>query len=129
MNKTVMIVDDEVFIRQSFADWFEDRQWRSLEAASGEQALELLESEAPDCAIVDIRMGGITGDEFIRRARRKRPDMAFVICTGSPEYSIPEDLLASPCVYDRVFTKPVMGFSDLEDALLQLIAEIKAKRD
>ena len=129
MNKTVMIVDDEAFIRQSFADWFEDHQWRPLEAASGEQALELLEGEAPDGAVVDIRMSGMTGDELIRRASRKRPDMVFVICTGSPEYRIPADLLASPCVCDRVFTKPVTGFSDLEAVLLQLIAEMKAKRD
>lgn len=120
-----MIVDDEAFIRQSFADWFEDRQWRTLEAVSGEQALEILETESPDGAIVDIRMGGMTGDEFIRRARRIKPEMVFVICTGSPEFSIPEDLLASPHVYEKVIKKPIPSFLELEEILSRLIAETR----
>ncbi len=38
--KTVLIVDDETFIRQSFVDYFEDHLWETIEATSGEHALE-----------------------------------------------------------------------------------------
>ena len=30
--KTILIVDDEIFIRQSFVDYFKDRQWKIIEA-------------------------------------------------------------------------------------------------
>ena len=74
--KTVLIVDDEAIIRQSFIDYFEDHFWRSFQAESGELALELLEEESPDGVVVDIRLKGMDGDVFIREAHRKKPKMA-----------------------------------------------------
>ncbi len=123
-SRTILVVDDENIIRQSFCDYFEDNLWRTLPADSGEQALEVLEKESPDCAVVDIRLGGMDGDAFIRQACRLRPEMAFVICTGSPEYDIPADLLAMDCVLSRAFRKPVSEMSELEKALVQLIGEM-----
>lgn len=119
-TKTILIVDDEVYIRQSLADFFEDRLWQTLPTESGEQALEVLERESAQAAIVDIRMGGMNGDQFIRRASEKYPDMAFVICTGSPEYYLPRDLQELPCVSNRVFRKPVANLAELEAELMSL---------
>ena len=129
LTKTVLVVDDEIFIRQSFADYFEDRLWHPLEAESGEQALEILEKESPHGDIVDIRLGGMDGDTFIREACLKKPKTAFVICTGSPEYDVPSDLLRLPCVSDQVFRKPVTHMAGLEEELLRLIADMEKKED
>ncbi len=123
-----MIVDDDAFIRQSFVDHFEDRLWEVIQAESAEQALELLEEVSPDGAIVDIRLGGMDGNAFIRKAFRSKPRMGFVICTGSPEYDVPADLLSLPCVSVRVFRKPVTDMADLEEDLLQLIANMLEER-
>ncbi len=125
--KTILIVDDEAFIRQSFADYFEDHLWRPLQAESGERALELLEEESPEGVIVDIRMGGMDGNSFIREAYEKKPKIAFVICTGSPEYDVPADLLGWTRVSNHLFRKPVSDMGELEKDLLRLIAEIEAR--
>jgi YesN/AraC family two-component response regulator len=127
--KTVLIVDDEIFIRQSFVDYFEDRLWRPMEAESGERALVLLEEESPHGAIVDIRLGGMDGNTFIREACRKKPRMAFVICTGSPEYDVPAELLELPGVSGHVFKKPVTDMGKLERTLKQLIIKIEKGQD
>ncbi len=119
--KTILILDDETFIRQSFVDYFEDSLWQTLQAKSGEQALELLKKESPNGAIVDIRLRGMDGDAFIREACKKRPKMGFVICTGSPEYDIPVDLLKLPCVSNNVFRKPVTNMAELEKNMLHII--------
>jgi len=119
--KTVLIVDDEKYIRQSFVDFFEDRLWRPLAAKSGEQALEILDNVAPHGAIVDIRLAGMDGDTFIREAYRKRPETAFVICTGSPEYDVPADLLELSCVSEQIFRKSVTDLYSLEQHILELI--------
>ncbi len=126
--KTVLIVDDETFIRQSFSDYFEDHLWQTLQAESGEQAMEILEKESPEGAVVDIRLGGMDGDDFIRKAYKKKPKMAFVICTGSPEYDVPADLLKLPCVSNHLFRKPVTDMTELEMELLLLIAGINKEK-
>ena len=48
--------------------------------------------------------------------------MFFVVCTGSPEYEISEDLIRLPCVADRVFGKPVIDLNELEDTINKLLA-------
>ena len=126
--KTVLIVDDEAFIRQSFFDYFEDRLWRPLQAESGEDALKILEKESPHGAIVDIRMRGMDGNTFIRQALSKKPGMAFAICTGSPEYNIPADLMNFSGVSGHIFKKPVTDMARLEEELVRLITDIEAKR-
>ena len=119
--KTILFVDDEVNIRQSFADYFEDNNWQTLQAESGEDALEILKDVSPDAAVVDIRMGGMDGDLFIRKALKEQAKTGFVICTGSPEYRIPADLIKSPYVSGFLFRKPVTNMDTLEKELLRII--------
>ncbi len=127
-KKTILLVEDEIYIRQSFADYFEDHHWQIIQAESGEQALEILKHESPDGAIVDIRMGGMDGDAFIREAYRKKPNLAFIVCTGSPEYDVPNDLVKLPCVSSHLYKKPVIDMATLEKDLLQLIETMNKKK-
>lgn len=123
--KTILILDDEPIVRESLSDFFEDRYWRPVQAESAEEALEMLDFESPVAAVVDIRLGGMDGDAFIRAASQRKISMVFVVCTGSPEYTIPADLLALPCVSKQLFRKPLIAMLDLEENLLQLITRMK----
>ncbi len=125
--KTILILDDERIVRDSFADYFQDRLWRPIQAESAEQALKLLENESPAAVVVDVRLSGMDGDAFIREARVTKPGMAFVICTGSPEYKVPDDLLELPQVSNRLFRKPVITMADLEKDVLRVIERIKER--
>ena len=119
--KTVMIVDDEEFIRQSFVDYFEDCLWRTIPVESGEQALEILNHEKPQGIIVDVRLPGMNGNEFIRQAYNKIKDTIFIIYTGSPEFIIPKDLLTLPNVSDTLFKKGERDLTDIKNELVKLI--------
>ncbi len=125
IKKNILVVDDEIYIRQSFIDYFEDRDWMVFDAESGESALELLKTQACSAAIVDIRMTGMDGETFIRQASKKYPDMVFVICTGSPEYETSEDLRQCPNVADQVFGKPVTNIDKLENTVIKILADAK----
>ena len=122
-SRKILIVDDELYVRQSFFDFFEDREWQVLSAESGETALDLLGKEACDAAVVDIRMGGMDGETFIRKASERYTEMVFIICTGSPEYKASEDLLGLPCVADHVFAKPVTDPHELENEISKLLSD------
>lgn len=122
--KTILIIDDESFVRQSFADYFEDNLFRTLQAESCEEAMKLLDRESPDGVIVDIRLRGIDGDTFIRETYLKHPKIAFVISTGSPEYQIPPDLLELTCVSNHLFRKPVTNMNELNNEIHRIISKM-----
>ena len=127
--KTVLIVDDENFVRQSLVDYFEDSQFRVLQADSGEKALEILQDESPEGALVDVRMGGMDGHSFVRKALKISPETAFIFCTGSPDYIIPPDLKKSPLISETLCRKPVTNMNKLKNELLRLINRISIKEE
>lgn len=120
-NKTVLIVDDDDSVRQSLVDYFEDRLWKVFEASSGEEALQLIETQKPKGCVVDIRLGGISGDSFIRKANRTSPPTVFVIFTGSPEYEHPVNITALTCLSKTIFKKPSRNLSSMESELVRMI--------
>jgi len=122
--KSILILDDERAVRHSFVDYFEDQMWHVSQAESAEDALALLEHQAVNAAIVDMRLPGIDGNGFIREACQRYPKMAFVICTGSPEYHVPDDLLVLPCVSSRLYRKPVNDMSELERNVINVMSTL-----
>lgn len=118
---TVLILDDDKVMRESFIYYFEDQGWRVLAAETAEEALELMSHDRPDGAIVDIRLPGIDGQSFIYQTRNTYPQLAYVICTGSVEYHLPNEMAAIGNVSNMVFAKPVYNIKELEDELLRQI--------
>ena len=119
--RTLLILDDDSAVRRSFCDFFEDHLWDPVPAESGEEALTLLQSVRPLAAIVDVRLPGIDGNEFICQASRLMTSLKFLVCTGSPEYRIPDDLRRLPNLCPRVFHKPVIDLQELERELIRMI--------
>lgn len=117
----VMILDDDGAIRESFGNYFEDHGFQPLPLASAEAALERLDSLSPDVAIVDIRLGGMSGDEFIHEVYDRLPHCVFIICTGSPAYGIPDFLSALERVSSSIFQKPVADLSLLQHEVLRMV--------
>ncbi len=81
----VLLVDDHAVVRQglrSYLESFEDIVVVGS-AASGEEALEFLQSSPSDVAVVDLLMpGGMDGFETIRRARSLSPHTQVVVLSG-----------------------------------------------
>ncbi len=126
-GRTLLILDDESSIRTSLAFYFEDRGWQVRAVECAEDALAVLDRERIDGAIVDIRLGGMTGDEFIRESLKRNLQVVFVVCTGSAEYRLPKDLSAAPWVCRTVFKKPVTDM-ELMEREIKNILETAANR-
>lgn len=81
----VLLVDDHAVVRQGLRSYLES--FGDIEitgsAASGEEALELLDVGLPDVAVVDLLMpGGMDGFETIRRLRSLSPHTQVVVLSG-----------------------------------------------
>ena len=106
----ILVVDDEYLVRWSVCRFLEGEGFAALEAASGPEALEIMQEEDIWILITDLMMPEMNGVELIRRARNKKPDLGIIVITAidSPEpiYS------AHEAGAIQTFTKPI-PFDDL----------------
>src|SRR5579864_3059981 len=77
----ILIVDDELVVRDSLARWFAAEGYQTKALASAREALELADREW-DLALLDIKMPGMDGIELQRRLKESDPDLIMIIMTG-----------------------------------------------
>ena len=65
MTVTVLIIDDEIHIRRLISQMLELAGYQVLEAASGPEALRLIEQTRPDVITCDIFMPGMSGFDVL----------------------------------------------------------------
>lgn len=82
---SILVVEDEALIRHLVVDTLTDEGHNVLSAASGEDALARLDGQRPDLMVVDLRMPGMSGQEFVRRQRERGPQIPVLILSGSSE--------------------------------------------
>ena len=81
-NIKILIVDDELIMRESLAGWLERDGHAVQTAASGEEAMEKLTQTHFDIFLVDIKMEGMNGLEVLRRVKESDPDAEVVMITA-----------------------------------------------
>jgi DNA-binding NtrC family response regulator len=81
-NIKILIVDDELIMRESLAGWLERDGHAVQTAASGEEAMEKLKQTHFDIFLVDIKMEGMSGLEVLRRVKESDPDAEVVMITA-----------------------------------------------
>ncbi len=82
MQKTVLIVDDEEMIRQSLEGILVDEGYDVLTAASGEEALKMVEDELPNLVLLDIWLPGMDGLETLKAIKSEYPSVCVVMMSG-----------------------------------------------
>ena len=112
-----LILDDEESIRQSIAAYMEDEGYIVFQAASGEEAIEIVRDNHIDEAVVDIRLPGMDGNSFMIEARKILPDIKFVVHTGSADYIPPEAVRALGVSSSNILIKPANDLKVIYDAL------------
>ena len=78
----ILIVDDELIMRESLAGWLQ-RDGHTVDTApSGEAALEKLKGARFDIMLVDIKMEGMSGLDVLQHVKENDPDVAIVMITA-----------------------------------------------
>ncbi len=80
-----LIVDDDLALRKILSVMLTQSAFLCRTAASGEEALCLLERHPFDVVISDLRMPGITGMDLLIAVRERHPHLAFLMVTGEDE--------------------------------------------
>ncbi len=117
MAKTILLADDSVTIRKVVELTFMDEDYEVVAVASGDEALEQLDTLAPDIIIADIHMPGAGGYEVARVSKSKRPTIPVLLLVGTFEQFDVDDVAA--CGAEGHLKKP---FDSQE--LLRMVDEL-----
>src|SRR5436190_14231209 len=106
----ILVVDDEAAIRDSLKMTLEYEGYEFLGAATGQEGLSLVEREAPDLVLLDVKMPGMDGLEVLDRIRAINDALPVVVVSGHGTISTAVDatkkgafdFIEKPFASDRV---------------------------
>ena len=115
MSQTILVVDDEVNLRDMLRLYLEREGYRVVEAANGRDALFVARYEKPDLVLLDLMMPEMGGYDFIRRFT-KESDTPIIVLTAKLEES--DKVVGLELGADDYVTKPF--------GIQELIARVRA---
>jgi CheY-like chemotaxis protein len=100
----ILVAEDEAMVRMIAVETLRDAGFEVLEARDGQEALDLLKSEAKvDLLISDIKMPRMNGYQLVEAGTSLRPQLKVLLMTGYAQDPIPENMARAGI---RVLYKP-----------------------
>ncbi|HIT89048.1 MAG TPA: response regulator [Candidatus Merdenecus merdavium] len=124
----ILLVDDEVLIRESIEDSIE---WNQLgydligSCANGRQAIEMIESNPPDLVLTDICMPFIDGLDLAKYINENHPEIQVVIISGYDNFAYAKKAIKYQVM--EYVLKPVTA-KELSEILLKVGEKIEENR-
>ncbi len=104
-SRTLLIVDDEVNILSALKRLLRRDNYTILTANSGAEGLALLENSEVDVIVSDQRMPGMTGVEFLGKAKELYPETVRMVLSGYSELQSVTDAVNQGAIY-KFLMKP-----------------------
>jgi len=118
----ILVVDDDPDVRWIAAEDLREIGYVVAEADGGRTALEMLERDDPcDLMVVDMIMTGLSGVDTVRLARRTRPDLKVLYCSGYADMTRFEEAIGHEVVLKKPFTRKTLAEA-VSGALLPVAA-------
>ena len=121
-SRTILLAEDDKFLRRAMEVALTKRGFRVLLAADGQQALDILETERPDLMLLDLLMPRKTGIEVLQELR-KNPATAdllvLILSNSSKELEIHE---ATNLGVSGYWIKANLSLQELSDRIEAVLA-------
>lgn len=104
MKRSILLVEDDMLMREFITDYFKKEQWDVHEAENGRVALDLFEQVSVDLIVLDIMMPEMDGWSVCRRIREKS-DVPIIMITARSEDE--DQLMGFELGADEYVTKPL----------------------
>lgn len=93
----IVVVDDHSLVREGTVDLLEHDPILSVvgQAASGEEAVDLISKLRPDLVIVDIELPGMNGIDLVRAVHRQQRDVRFLVVSAYDDHAYVIEALAA----------------------------------
>ena len=118
MKSKIMVVDDEMHIRELVRFYLGKAGFDTIEAANAEEALDIVENQYIDLAVVDIMMPGMDGFELVEQMRQYR-EFPVIMLTAKAE--IDDRISGLDAGADDYLTKPF----DMDELIARIVSLIR----
>jgi DNA-binding response OmpR family regulator len=124
VRPTVVIIDDDVAVDESFGHMLQAAGYDTHTEADCRSGLAYLETTRPSVVILDLHLPDGTGLECLRRVRSWPTHRQLPVAILTGDYFLDEETARElNALGARVFFKPVW-----EDDLLRIVGELRARR-
>ena len=96
-SQAVAVVDDDASVRRALMRLLQSAEFRVLTYSSATEFLDTGISSAPDCMILDIHLGGMSGLELLSRLRKFGQSLPIVIITAHDDAQTREAAAQAGC--------------------------------
>ena len=121
----ILVVDDEKLIRWSVGERLQRDGYEVIAAESGEQALELVASSAPDLMVLDVRLPGIDGLTTLQRALALHPEVSVLMMSAHSTVDIAVEAMKHGAI--DFLVKP-FPFQSLDAAVQRALQTARTRR-
>lgn len=102
---SILIADDDAGSRESLREIVEPEGFQTLTASSGEEALEMMQSQPVHLMLCDMYMPKLTGLEVLRFIRQSNDLLPFILVSGNVDEQLMRQALTAKAF--SVLAKPV----------------------
>lgn len=95
-GERLLLTEDDAVIRRALERLLRAQGYQVLCAADPEEGLRLAEGQSLDLVISDLVMPGMSGQDYARRLRAKRPQLRFLFMSGYSENLAGQELVLEP---------------------------------
>src|SRR6056297_1320457 len=106
----VLLIEDDKFLSFGLKEFLMDYNMKVDIVSSAEEALKMDKIDKFDVVLVDLRLPGINGEEFIKKCSKKYNGLKYIIYTGSSDYEIDEKLDKIATLSKNILKKPFNNF-------------------
>ncbi len=84
----ILIVDDEEGIRMLYAMELQDEGYEVITLPDGKDLLDVVETQEPDCIVLDIKMREYNGLDLLQQIRRKHDDLPVILNSAYSSFKV-----------------------------------------
>jgi len=84
----ILIVDDEEGIRMLYSMELEDEGYEVITLPDGKDLLSVIESESPDCIVLDIKMREYNGLDLLQQIRKRHYDLPVILNSAYSSFKV-----------------------------------------
>ncbi len=118
-QKTILIIDDDLSIRKSLSNFFEDRDFIVFPAEDGQRGLDIFFKQNIDIVLTDLRMPKTDGIEVMRTIQHHNPQVPMIVVSGAGKE---EDIIKALRMGAKDYiTKPITDFNMIEHTVEKVL--------
>lgn len=122
---TILVVEDELYVRESLTAYLDDLGYRVLEAENGQIGLALFTSNQPDIVMTDLRMPVMDGFTLVEAIAAESAHTPIVVVSGVGEVN--EAVRAMRLGAWDYLSKPIVNFEELQITLERSLERARTK--